>query len=99
MPPEPKNQETADITVEPGATGPVLTQAQKRFYASEQCTELRQALQTLVDSHEFNTDAGKSRGDTQGFVERHLRYLSNHPHVSVEGYISNLRLMTRNARR
>ena len=78
---------------------PELTLAQKRFYASQECTEAREALQCLVDSAAFNTDSKYFQADELSFVDRHLHYLSTHPTTNAEGYVSNLKLMTRNAAR
>jgi len=72
-----------------------MTSAQSRFYASERCLHARTALQQLVDSPQFNTDSSDSDGRALGFIDRHLHYLSVHPSTLVDGYISNLKLMTR----
>ena len=73
----------------------VMTLVQKRFYASERCITARMELQQLVDSPKFNTEFSSFDGNDLGFVDRHLYYLSTHPGTRVEGYISNLKLMTR----
>ena len=73
----------------------LMTPAQRRFYTSEQCSEAREALQRLVDNPAYNTDSTYFSGNELAFVDRHLYYLSTHASVNLEGYISNLRLMTR----
>lgn len=73
----------------------VMTPAQCRFYASEECISARMALQKLVDSPQYNTDSSYFDSQALGFVDRHLHYLSTHPTTLVDGYISNLKLMTR----
>lgn len=73
----------------------VMTPTQKRFYASDECISARMALQQLVDNPQFNTDSSYFSGNELGFVDRHLYYLSTHPTTRLQGYISNLRLMTR----
>lgn len=74
------------------------TLAQKRFYASEQCIAARKALQRMVDDQRYDTDSPYYRQNALGFIERHLHYLSTHPIVNVDGYLSNLKLMTSNKR-
>jgi hypothetical protein len=69
------------------------TPTQKRFYASEQYAEAREALARMMQSPTYNTASASE--DAASFVERHLLYLSKHPLVKLEGYISNLKLMTR----
>jgi hypothetical protein len=73
----------------------LLTPAQRRFYASEQCTAAHMALQQMVDNPQYNTDSSYFSGNELSFIDRHLYYLSTHPATLVEGYISNLKLMTR----
>lgn len=73
----------------------LMTHTQRRFYASEQCLTARIALQQLVDSPEYDTESSRSDAYDLGFVDRHLYYLSTHPATTPDGYISNLKLMTR----
>jgi len=73
-----------------------MTPARKRFYASEQCLTARMALQLMVDSALYDTESSYFNGYAPlGFVDRHLHYLSTHPATRLEGYLSNLKLMTR----
>ena len=76
------------------AAQPSQTLAQKRFYASEQCTIARKMLQRMVDDQRYDTDAVYYKENPLGFVERHLHYLSTHPVANIDGYLSNLKLMT-----
>jgi len=78
-----------------GDGGPIMTSVQKRFYVSEQCLTARVALQHMVDSPLYDTNSSYFNGNELGFVDRHLYYLSTHPTMQLEGYLSNLRLMTR----
>ncbi|HSX16122.1 MAG TPA: hypothetical protein VLF40_04995 [Candidatus Saccharimonadales bacterium] len=71
------------------------TLAQKRFYASEQCATARRALERMVEDQHYDTDSLYYRQNALDFIERHLHYMSTHLIVNVEGYISNLKLMTR----
>lgn len=94
---QPENQ-TAELIITQGpapSDTPSLTQAQKRFYASEQCIAAREALQALVDNGQYNTDSDYYSENVRGFVDRHLHFLSTHPNASLAGYISNLKLMIR----
>lgn len=76
-----------------------MTLVQKRFFASEQCTAARKALQRMVDNPQYNTDSSYYKVSRLQFVDRHLHYLSMNPAVGLEGYISNLKLMTSLKRR
>lgn len=66
-----------------------------RYYDSVQCIEARQSLQQMVDSPAYDTDSKYYSDDMPGFVERHLQYLSTHSVKNLDGYISNLKLMTK----
>lgn len=67
---------------------------QTKFYASDRCRNARKMLQELVDSPDYETLID-CLGVELSFKERHLDYLSKHPHIDLTGYMSNLRLMTR----
>jgi hypothetical protein len=73
-----------------------MSPAQKRFFASEECKEARLALQSLVDSTQHDTNSEYYRENMRRFVDRHLHYLSTHPGTKLDGYISNLKIMTGN---
>lgn len=75
-----------------------LTAAQKRFYASDDCSSARLALQQLVDNPQYETDSSYFSGSELLFIDRHLWYLSTHPGINLTGYLSNLKLMTRTKR-
>jgi len=70
------------------------TPTQRKFYNSERCETAREALQELIDSTGHTTDSAYYNGGL-GFMDRHLHYLSTHPQVNMDGYLSNLRLMTK----
>ena len=74
---------------------PTLSRGQVKFYGSEECEAAREALAALVQSPDHDTDSIARQGGDLTFEERHMLYLSTHPHVNLTGYISNLRLMTR----
>jgi hypothetical protein len=73
----------------------VLTSAQKRFYASDAAHAARKALQSLVNSAQYRTDSTYFTTGSKEFVDRHMYHLSVHPSTNIQGYISNLKLMTR----
>ena len=70
------------------------TLVQTKFYASERCQTARAMLLQLVDSPDYDTSANRRERDFN-FCERHLDYLSRNPNLEINGYMSNLRLMTR----
>lgn len=77
----------------------LFTPAQKRFFASDDCNEARKALGRLVENPNYRSSLARPDESTEDFVERHLQYLSRHPLVKYEGYISNLKLMTSSKKR
>jgi hypothetical protein len=88
-------QDPQELTIE-GTQ--LVSYAQKRFYTSELCKEARERLQDLVNSSEHDTDSTYYK-EALAFVDRHLQYISLHPKVNLDGYISNLKLMTSVKRR
>ncbi len=88
---QPVKQASPGHTVE---NNQFVTHAQKRFYASDLCKEARGLLQALVDSPDYNTTPSPLIINPDPFVERHLNRLSMHPDINLDGYISNLKLMT-----
>jgi hypothetical protein len=91
------NSEQSTEQVLPGQIvegGQLVTHAQRRFYASGLCQDARRRLQALVDSPEYATDPSPHIVDPVPFVERHLKHLSMYPNTNLDGYISNLKLMT-----
>jgi len=73
----------------------LMSSAQKRFYISPQCDIAREQLQALVDNNQYDTRSPYYATSSLSFIERHLYYLSQHPTLELNGYISNLKLMTR----
>jgi len=57
------------------------------------------ALEIMDKDSSFNTDdkyspkAGLYPGNKMPFVEKHIRYLTEHPKVDRKQYLANLRLM------
>jgi len=89
-------EETAVPTDEAPASGlsNYQTLARAKFYASERCEAARIMLDKLVHSTDYDTES-TYYVDSLEFCERHLDYLSRHPNLELNGYMSNLRLMTR----
>jgi hypothetical protein len=92
---QPLEQISPEYTIE---NNQLVTYAQKRFYDSDRCREARKLLQALVDSPEYSTTPSSPTGESVSFVERHLIHLSAHPRTDLDGYMSNLRLMTNRKR-
>lgn len=71
------------------------------FYNSEEGQFAQAALLHMAKSDDFNTrgsystDSALYPDNAIPFVDKHMNYLSAHPNVNIEHYISNLRLMTR----
>lgn len=69
----------------------------QKFLASDEAETIRQTLMAMMDDPEFNTTSlySSAAGEKQLFVDKHLRYLSQHTNLNTDHYLSNLRLMTR----
>ena len=77
--------------------------AKKRNYlvGTEEGASVRYQLQQIDMDSAFNTSASYSANTTLyannsiTFVDKHMAYLNNNPHVNPDLYLSNLRLITR----
>ena len=71
------------------------------FRLTEEGIQTEQALREMDSDAAFNTIASYSANSTLhpnheiSFVEKHMKYITEHPSVNVAAYLSNLRLMTR----
>ncbi len=71
------------------------------FLNSVECAEIKEQLIQLGLNNAHNTVASySSDGATypdnlMPFVDKHIKYLSEHQNISPEHYLSNLRLITR----
>ena len=74
-----------------------VTISQQKFLDSDEAEDLREALKLMVTDKSYNTEVTYSAGSghTIEFVEKHMKYLSDHPKLNPDHYLSNLRLMTR----
>jgi len=75
----------------------VSTSEYKRtFLASEDAVQIREELLRMTADPMYNTQPFYTPLDNNlSFVEKHIRYLSEHPKLSSLEYLSNLRLMTK----
>lgn len=76
-------------------------QKKKDFFSSEEGVTARNMLKEMVLDDAFNTKSSFSV-DTSNypdnlipFVDKHMRYLRDHPNTNPQQYLSNLRLMTK----
>lgn len=74
-----------------------LTLQQQAFMKSEAGTEARSQLLRMVEDPAYNTQETYSSGPelSTSFVDKHMLYLSERPKLSVQHYLSNLRLKTK----
>lgn len=73
------------------------TLQQQAFFKSEAAMMAKVELKLMDGDPKYNTRASFSAGqDTDiSFVDRHMKYLSEHPKLNPRHYLSNLRLMTK----
>jgi hypothetical protein len=69
----------------------------QKFLASDAAKLIREDLEKMMSDPGFNTTSTYSPSsiDNVLFADKHLKYLSQHPNVNPQHYLSNLRLMTR----
>jgi len=73
----------------------------KGFFESQLGKDIRDALQSMMLDDNYNTTASYSADTAQypdnliPFVDRHMNYLSTHPHVEASQYVANIKLMSR----
>lgn len=74
-----------------------FTLRQKAFFKSEAAMMARIELKLMVNNPNYNTRETFSAKHSQSmpFVERHMKYLSEHPNLDPRHYLSNLKLITR----
>jgi hypothetical protein len=71
------------------------------FFDSEEAKDIRQALQTMLVSDQYNTassyttDRSQYPDNLMPFIDKHMNYLCAHPAVDATIYLANIRLMTR----
>lgn len=72
-------------------------QYRKQFLATETAVEIRKLLEQMEESPLYFTKATYQAGNPEdiSFSDKHLAYISTHPAVQPDQYMSNLRLMTK----
>jgi hypothetical protein len=71
------------------------------FPESEEGIRTKQELRLMVTDMSYTTESGYNANvllypdNDISFVDKHMRYLSEHQNVNPQQYLSNLRLMTR----
>lgn len=77
------------------------TKKRPDFYNTDEGKEIKKILELMESDKAYNTksaystDGGKYPSHRMPFVDKHMRYLSEHSAVSLKHYISNLKLITR----
>lgn len=69
----------------------------RNYLVSEDAVEAKAQLEAMVLNPMYNTRSfytPQQEADFS-FVEKHLAYLSEHPKLSTQTYLANLRLMTK----
>lgn len=80
-----------------------MPNSQKRtnFFDSLEGAQVKQALKEMEQDSKYNTRASYAANVIThpnhliSFVDKHMKYLSEHQSIDLEHYLSNLRLMTR----
>ena len=70
------------------------TLSSQKFLASDEAANARQELQAMIENQDFITKSPMS-GTSDGFVQKHIDYLSVNTNINPEQYIANLRIKTR----
>ena len=66
------------------------------FLKSDKASELRVELEKMVKSKEYNTHVVTLfNPDPMYFVEKHIKYMSEHLSMNSDQYVLNLKLMTK----
>lgn len=75
----------------------VMTQGKQSFLRSEKAQSLRDELELMVVSPDYNTKAVYSVLESDGnqFVEKHMNYMSGFLSMDHWQYLSNLKLKTK----
>jgi hypothetical protein len=73
------------------------TISQQKFLDSAEAADIRKTLEQMTIDEKFNTDSTYAAGcdENMTFVDKHMKYLSEHPKLNPQHYLRNIRLMTR----
>ena len=71
--------------------------SRQKFLASDEAELIRVDLKKMTADPCFNTKSMYSAStlDDVTFVDKHMKYLADHPKLNPQQYLSNIRLMTR----
>jgi hypothetical protein len=75
-----------------------INSRQQAFFDSEVASIAKSELKLMDKDPQYNTQgtfSARYTGHVMPFVERHMKYLSEHPKLDAQHYLSNLKLMTR----
>lgn len=74
-----------------------ITTKQKEFLDSDIGGKARKELKRMQGDPMYNTQSRFTPMQNQAlsFVDRHMKYLSEHPKLNPDHYLKNIRLMTR----
>ena len=79
-------------------------QGKESFLRSEKAQDIKQQLRGMVDNDlystrsSYSTDVERYPDSLIPFVDKHIKYLSDHLNVNTDHYLANLRLITRVSR-
>lgn len=73
------------------------TLSQQKFLDSQAAIKARHELQRMMNDASYNTAStyAANLDHNLPFVEKHMKYLSDHPKLNPDHYLANLRLMTK----
>ncbi|MDB5186350.1 MAG: hypothetical protein JWL85_873 [Candidatus Saccharibacteria bacterium] len=72
-----------------------------RSLSIEESAEIEATLRLMTQDIKYNTESSYSANgelypdNSISFVDKHLNYITKHPSIDPQHYLSNLRLMTR----
>lgn len=78
-----------------------VTKKRANFYDTAEGEETREALRLMEADKAYRTESDYSTNSEKypdnriPFIDKHMKYLSEHQSVNLKHYLSNLRLMTR----
>lgn len=97
MPDEIKDKSRDNPLDQKGIISYRITTKQKEFLDSDPAEVARKELKRMFNDPMYNTQSRFTPMQNQAlsFVDRHMKYLSEHPKLNPSHYLANLRLMTR----
>lgn len=97
MPSDEQNTQQDNPLKQKGIITYNITNKQKEFLDSEAGSNARRELKKMDGDPMYNTRSKFTPLQNQAlsFVDRHMKYLSEHPKLDPKHYLANIRLMTR----